>query len=200
MEAVHVPLPHRRRIADVVHHLCIVQRNWRRGGAISGGLEVIDFDTIDLAEPWMAAVSQQRSGLLDRLVLVLTPRPGLHAYFRSLACERNQKLAQRLEVNPENGKLETKTLIETRGQGGYVLRPGSPGCCHPTGRQYTYLIGQNVTQIATITAEERALLISTARSFDCLPPRPPAPPPTTLVRHPNSTLPGDDYNSLCKLE
>ena len=165
------------------------------GGAISGGLEVLDFDSLDLADPWMEAVSEQNNGLLNKLVFVLSPRPGLHLYFRSPACEPNQKLAQRLEVNPENRNLEIKTLIETRGQGGYALTVGSPGFCHPSGRQYTYLREQNLTQIATITAEERQLLFSTARSFDHIERRPPTPPRTNARARPsNLALPGDAYN------
>src|SRR5208337_3815172 len=47
------------------------------GGAVSGGLEIIDFDTSDLYEPWAKIVRKQAPGLLDKLVLVKTPRPGV---------------------------------------------------------------------------------------------------------------------------
>lgn len=41
-------------------------------GAISGGLEAIDIDSIEYVEPWLSQVRHQRPELVDRLVLVQT--------------------------------------------------------------------------------------------------------------------------------
>jgi hypothetical protein len=41
------------------------------GGEVSGGLEILDFDSFDAAEPWANLVRQQNPQILDRLVLVI---------------------------------------------------------------------------------------------------------------------------------
>ena len=50
--------------------------------------------------------------------MVQTPRPGQHVYYRCPVIQGNQKLAQALDAD---GK--PKTLIETRGLGGYTIIP-----------------------------------------------------------------------------
>jgi hypothetical protein len=136
------------------------------GGAVSGGLEIIDFDTADLFEPWAKIVRKKAPRLLDKLVLVETPRPGVHAYFRSKACGGNCKLA-RIPIRPQGEKKwKAKTLIEVKGEGGYCLAPPSPGECHPRRTCYTFETDKDLTQIAVITAKERQILFEAARSFD----------------------------------
>src|SRR5262249_11528498 len=56
--------------------------------------------------------------------------------------------------------------IETRGEGGYALAPGSPPACHETSRTYEHIAGPTLTQLADITAEEREILINATKSFD----------------------------------
>ena len=53
----------------------------------------------------------------------------------------------------ETGKLKPKTIIETRGEGGYFLAPGCPAACHETGRLYEHLAGPPLTEVPTITPE-----------------------------------------------
>jgi len=167
-------------------------------GAVSGGLEVIDIDNFDLADPWMKLVSEQNPTILARLVMVRTPRPGLHVYLRSPACGSSEALAKKYQP-PDSGSEapKLKTLIETKGEGGYVLAPGSPGYCHPTGRQYTYLLpDRDLTQIPTISVEERALLITAARTFNEVEkPAASIQRPHHRVREPNLALPADDFNA-----
>ena len=95
-------------------------------GQVSGNLEVIDFDDPAAFESWKRLVEKQGgSNLIRKLVIAETPRGGYHVYYRcSDGVEGNQKLAQRTD---SNGKL--KVLIETRGEGGYVVAPGSPKKC-----------------------------------------------------------------------
>src|SRR5262249_55950565 len=76
-------------------------------GAISGGLpgaglEIIDFDTAELAAPWSKTVQERCPGLLERLVRVQSPRPGLHVYYRCPTFGASQKLALGPAVD-ENG-------------------------------------------------------------------------------------------------
>jgi hypothetical protein len=50
------------------------------GGTVSGGqkgcgLEIIDFDSFELATPWLEQVEARAPGLTNRLVMVQSPRP-----------------------------------------------------------------------------------------------------------------------------
>jgi hypothetical protein len=108
-------------------------------GAVSGGLEVIDFDSPEAFGAWAAKLNEREPGLLGRFPVVLTPSGGRHLYHRLRGpVEGNRKLAV-----DDGGKV----LIETRGEGGYVLAPGSPLTCHPSGNAYRHLSGPPLTQI-----------------------------------------------------
>ena len=164
-------------------------------GAISGGLEVIDFDDADLANPWIEFVEEQNSDLVNRLVMVLTPRPGVHMYFRSPACAGNNQLAQKYQLNPATGNQEIKTLIETRGEGGFVIAAGSPGYCHPSGQEYI-LCHHDFSEIPIITPEDRTLLFDAARRFNEIRQSPPAVFRSAMPdRSSNLEQPGDDFNA-----
>lgn len=166
-------------------------------GTISGGLEAIDIDHSDLAQPWLRQVQEAAPGLHDRLVLVQTPRPGLHAYYRCEIIQDNQKLAQAV-VTDETGLPKIKTLIETRGEGGYALVPPSPAECHSTQRMYKYLSPRTLIDVAVITPEERSLLFSISRSFGQVPQREiqARPAPTPIAdRRADGNRPGDIYNA-----
>lgn len=132
------------------------------GGKVSGNLEFIDFDQAGLYEQFAEQVEAIEPGLLVRLPKVRTPRPGVHVALRCETIEGNQKLAQ--EWDAAEGK--PKTLIETRGEGGYVVAPGSPLRCHETRRPYELLPGPTLAKIPTITSAERATLLAVARSFN----------------------------------
>jgi len=131
-------------------------------GKVSGNLEVIDFDDPAAFECWKRLVGELGGvDLFKRLAIVKTPTGGFHLYYRCKdGVEGNQKLAQRKD---SNGKL--KVLIETRGEGGYVVAPGSPKKCHRLKKSYKLLEG-NLTEIPTITSEERELLLSAARALN----------------------------------
>lgn len=122
-------------------------------GKVSGGLEVIDVDT---KHDTTGALWEEFSRLLEdnlpdtykELVIAQTKSGGYHIYYRCDTIEGNKKLAN---------KLNREVLIETRGQGGYVIAP-------PTAN-YTYLQG-DPTNIPRITKEERDLIIKIARHFN----------------------------------
>jgi hypothetical protein len=106
------------------------------GGIISGGLEVLDFDSAAVFDQWATLLREQVPALLARLALVRTPSGGAHAYYRVSPWpgQGNQKLAR---------DLAGVALIETRAEGGYVLAPPCPG--------YARIGGPPLTRLATLT-------------------------------------------------
>lgn len=154
-------------------------------GKVSGGLEVIDFDAPELVAPWLKAVEEALPFLLGTLPMVTTPTGGLHVFYRCATFQGNQKLAQSAD-----GK---KTLIETRGEGGYVLTVGSPANCHPSGKPYTLTHG-SLEAIPTITEAERDVLLDCARAFNEAQPqaRPLVPPKPKAQGQPKT--PGEEFN------
>lgn len=135
------------------------------GGKVSGNLELIDFDVRadELFPAWCELIEAESPGLLARLNVVRTPRPGYHVRYRVAEFDvpGNTKLAQAVD---DGG--EVVTLIETRGEGGYGLVPGTPAGCHETGRLYVHHSGPKLSQVETITAAEREILIRAAWSFE----------------------------------
>ena len=177
--------------------VCIV------AGAVSGNLEMMDFDLqAELFEPWCERVKQADPALLDQLVIETSQSGGRHVMYRcDSAVSGNLKLAQRKVPVPSGDEIiiggkshkprkdkdgqwtVLLTLIETRGQGGLFLCAPTPG--------YTLLQG-DLTDIPVLTAEQRELLLEAAWSLNELIPEPVDMPPPS----PSSSLrPGDDYNA-----
>ena len=168
-------------------------------GVISGGLEVLDFDTRESYQAWSKRARETGLATLHTQLtegyLEATPQ-GIHLLYRCPALiEGNQKLAR----VPVEGPQRWKTLIETRGEGGLVVVAPSCGGVHPSGKPYVLLRG-GVGTIKTITPTERQALFAVARSFDASPP--PAFRPGLTVQEPNThtgnritgARPGDLYN------
>jgi putative DNA primase/helicase len=163
-------------------------------GAVSGNLEILDLDNWGVVEPWTKLVEQRAPGLLDRLVRVRTPRPGLHVYYRCEVIGGNQKLAR--EPDPEKDNQKPRTIIEVKGEGGYCLAPPSPAACHKSGRSYAFLAGKDLSQVPTITKDEREILIRCARELDrWKDPRGQGYVRRRPVVHGQFQRPGDDYNA-----
>jgi hypothetical protein len=142
------------------------------GGAVSGGLEQLDFD-LDAATiypAWCQLVQAEAPGLVASLCVAATPNNGFHVRYRSteIPIPGNTKLAMR----PKSDGKAADVLIETRGEGGYAIAPGSPSQCHPTGRLYVHHNGPPLTEVPTITAAQRDVLIRCAQSFDETPVQP----------------------------
>ena len=142
-------------------------------GRVSGNLELLDFDERATHEAFLEAAAAAGLGeLVDRIRAGYeeeTPR-GVHWLTRCETIAGNTKLAQRpktpAEMKHPNDKV--KTLIETRGEGGYAVLAPSFGSVNDPERPYRLLSG-NFATIATITPEERKLLHDLARSFDQMP-------------------------------
>jgi hypothetical protein len=169
-------------------------------GKVSGHLELLDFDhrAAEVFASWCELVEAECPGLVARLCVVRTPRlpdGGFHVRYRcpDVAIPGNQKLAVE-PIAPVEGEGEGRfeTLIETRGEGGYALAPGSPGECHETGGTYEHVSGPPLTSLPVVTAAERDVLISCAWVFDLEPHDPPEVEP---AQPPGGLRPGDDFNA-----
>lgn len=132
-------------------------------GKVSGNMELIDFDANceKIFPEWKETVDSMLSDVFSRCHITKSPR-GYHVRYRcpDLVIPGNDKLAMNAD-----GK---ECLIETRGEGGYALAPGTPSECHRMGIDYHDISDRPLHEIlkGTITAEERAVLIDTAKSYD----------------------------------
>ncbi len=132
--------------------LCVV------GGSISDNTEFLDFDDHHgrggVFEEWVRGLP---GDLVRKLVLYRTPSNGWRAAYRSEQCYPGAKL-----VLAKRNKDEV--LIELLAAH-IVLVPGGDVRAHPNRKPYAYVRG-HLTDVATISAEERSVLIDTARTFN----------------------------------
>jgi hypothetical protein len=170
-------------------------------GAVSGNLELLDFDeeAAVVFPAWCALVEAECPGLLARLNVVKTPRPGYHVRYRcpGITIPGNTKLAEKPGVDL-NGKPTRTSMVESRGEGGYGLAPGSPGACHESGGPYRHHSGPMLSRVQEITAQERGLVLRCARGLSRMPPEPPRPPRQPRPGKPHGDngrlLPGADFD------
>ena len=151
-------------------------------GQVSGNLECIDFDRKEAYEEFVdRAQLAGLSELVDRIedgYLESTPK-GMHWLWRCSEISHNVKLAN---------NDQDETLIEIRGEGGYVIVAPTSGTVHPTGEPYTLLQG-SIETIPTVTPEERQLLLDLAKSLDKNARR------ADLQAPEEQSRPGDHFNS-----
>jgi hypothetical protein len=129
-------------------------------GAVSGGLEIIDFDTKNDATGTL--MSDYRSLLNDeillkKLVIQRSPSGGYHFIYRCEEVEGNKKLARRDVLKSENRTEKVVGMIETRGEGGYFLVEPSEG--------YRIIQG-DLFHVPLITIEEREKLQDCGKAFN----------------------------------
>ncbi len=115
--------------------------------------------------------------------------------------EKDPAVRQRRQQNLDRivrGDQVPQVLIETRGEGGFVVVAPSGGRTHPTGKPWVVIQG-GLDSIATITEEERDALHAVATLLDVMPVVEPGPPPTSGVRavrpDDDELRPGDDFNA-----
>jgi len=166
-------------------------------GAVSGNLEVIDFDNPETYLAYQSLADSVGLGALLRCIAngycEKTPE-GYHLLYRCAEIGRNASLARRLIPGDDPAKRhKIEVLIETRGEGGYAIIAPSQGGVHPTGRPYRLLSG-GVDTIVTILPEERRGLLDLARSMDEMPITIAEPPATPGVAA-DTGRPGDVYNA-----
>lgn len=159
-------------------------------GEISGTLEVIDFDTLGLGsaphyKQWIELLREYGyDKLIDLLAVAQTPSGGYHVYLECPAgVQGNTKIAE-TEVHVHG---EPDCLIESRGEGGYVVAVGCPG--------YKW-IQHGMSSIPVITKEDRAMLWDCARSLNkrIEAPKIPYEPKEKQRYDVNGKRPGDVYN------
>ncbi len=195
------------------------------GGEISGNLEFLDLDvpkdelsnpihllnelgernpepSTCIYEAWLDCLDPEMIDLVGTLPIVRTPGGGVHLYYRCVKIQGNQKLA--MQVNPPGIKPALSTIGETRGRGGYVLVPGCPPECHPTGKTYEFISGSfdSGAGVPTISDEQRSRLLTSVRSFDQsgLLERFKKPKPSNTTTKAHGLRPGDDYNLRARWE
>ena len=178
-------------------------------GAVSGGLEMLEFEGRAVAEGTLdtfseAADSAGLTELFDRIrggYCERTPSGGIHLLYRcpagiggNLRLARRPATAEELEAKPDD---KVKVLIETRGEGGYTIVAPSNGSTHPTGKAWELLHG-GFASIATVTTEEREALLDLARTFDrCSASAGPPAAPQLSADQSADSRPGDEFDSTC---
>jgi hypothetical protein len=128
-------------------------------GAVSNNLEVIDIDLKnDVTGTLYQRLTNEIGSLISKLYIVKTKSGGYHFYYRCETIEGNIKLASRPATESEikdNPHVKQVVLIETRGEGGYVIAPPTDGYER-----------QNDFNIPVLTIDERDHLLSVCRSFN----------------------------------
>lgn len=128
-------------------------------GKASNDLEVIDIDSEQCYLPYLQALEAASSReFIQKLCIIKTPRPGYQIWYR---CPDEVQKAQKLAMT----KDDKKVLIETRGEGSYVIAPGSPPSVHSKNLPYEVISG-NQLHPPKISPRERDLLINCAKGFD----------------------------------
>ncbi|MFM9594004.1 DUF927 domain-containing protein [Streptomyces scabiei] len=192
-------------------------------GAVSGNVELIEFEGLAVEEGILDKVAElANDSQLGNLWQAVTtgwadrsPSGGVHykVVVKGRPAAPNTKLAQRLAREDEytpaerqrvaekpNAKI-TRTLMETRGEGGFVVIAPSHGSTHDSGQPYVRLAG-GPTTMATVDPEDMEALYALCRAFDEMPavespktaPRPAPPRPDGSLR------PGDDFNARATWE
>ncbi len=165
-----------------------------RCGAASGGLECYEFDCRETYETFLETAKE--CGLADLVNRIeagyreVSPGGGIHLLYFCGEIRGNTKLAKRPSPTDDNPR-GVKTLIETRGENGFIIIAPSGGTVHESGRPYVLTSG-GLQTIETITAEERNALWDLGRSFDAMPRTDAEPKPTRQVVD-DGARPGDAY-------
>lgn len=167
-------------------------------GAVSGNLEVLEFDDADTYQHFKDEADEAGTGpiiaRLEQGYVEASPGGGIHWLYRCDEIGGNTKLATRPDGTDDHGRPRVKTLIETRGEGGFIILAPSNGKVHPTGRAYR-LLGGGFATIPHLSPEERRDLLALARTFHVPDPakiRDPDPRPAGTT---TGERPGDAFNA-----
>lgn len=161
-------------------------------GKSSGNLEVLDIDTKNFTEgclflKFCSAIAKRNAELINKLVIVRSRSGGFHMYYRCSEIGSNQALAKRPTTEQEklrSPKEKLKVLIETRGIGGYIVAPPSPG--------YSF-IQHGFSTIPYIDQSERNILLQAASTLNRYQEKQ-IQRNTPKIRYSGELSPLDDYN------
>jgi len=145
-------------------------------GAVSGGLEALDFDMAETFWPWVKLIGHS---IFRKLSIVRTPSGGWHAIYRCqeicgsrkiASWEAPQSISQQLTGHRDGTNFQSigkGVRIETRGEGAYLLGPGSPCTAHASGIPYVQVNGPPLPNVQRVTPQERRTMWIAAKEFDC---------------------------------
>jgi putative DNA primase/helicase len=189
-----------------------VEWYWRPGeqvgvalicGAVSGNLELTELEEAGSSPAAFTRIQEEceKRSVLDIWEMLTikgyaewTPSGGIHLLYRILDHEvpGNTKLA---------ATSSSKTLAETRGEGGYVIVAPTTGICHPSGDAWTTVAGRQ-GEVPTITWEQRqGIHAAITAALDESPPPPPVQPRREIVVRTHDDLrPGDHFNEQASWE
>jgi len=133
-------------------------------GKVSGNLELLEFEGSAVRDGTWDTFLQRcddegLTPVIDRIIAGYaekSPSDGNHLLYRCDEIAGNTKLAR---------ATIKETLIETRGEGGFVVVAPSHGAVHTTGVPWELVSGSFAT-IATITPDERTRLFDICREFN----------------------------------
>lgn len=149
-------------------------------GSVSGGVTCLEFDDRAAYDSFKSSSPPEVAAIVERLeagYLESTPGGGVHWLYRCSLVFGNTKLASRpkTEAEKRHPKDNLKTLIETRGEGGYLVIAPSHGRVHGTGRPYVLERG-SLSTIPELSPDEQRTLWDHARTFDRTPKKAPRTP------------------------
>lgn len=164
-------------------------------GAVSGGLLMIEFEGAAVREEWIqrADAAMQAAGLSPAWEGVMrgwaeySPSGGVHLHVRVAEGEvpGNLKLAQRAALPEELDARQreilardpertwAKTMVETRGEGGFRVAAPSGGPVHPSGRPYAPLLG-GPESVPTLALADVEAILDVLRGMNAYTPPPAA--------------------------
>lgn len=172
-------------------------------GEVSGGLEMTEFEDEATHAAFIAFAQESGLGdIVDRIRAGYeerTPGGGTHWFYRIPGHVRgNTKLASKpcpgAPTCTKHIAGKPHVLIETRGEGGWVVTAPSAGPTHESGLPYVLVSGGPST-IVELTEDERDELWALARTFDRMPVRAAAPERPQQPQEPSGGRPGDVYNA-----
>lgn len=151
----------------------------------------MDIENQGTAEDYLSMLRERIPNCLASLPLVRTPSGGMHLYYRHKMKPCPGKHLASRRVNDE-----TELLVETRGQGQYVVSCFATPEVHPLNRPYELVQG-NILDIPTLEDHERRCLWLCAKALDEMPVDDVVKPPATLTVIGGTDLvrPGDDLNA-----
>jgi len=169
-------------------------------GAISGNLHIIDFDhdAEEHFERFWDDIHDQLPGMIEKLLVVSTPRPGWQVWFRQSSPPPGNQVLAWSEPLP-TGEIDADgepiisplTLIETRGEGGYACAVGTPPATHVTGRSYELLHG-SFHDLQIVTDQEAEAMLDICRGYSLFTPQQVLSKPGEVYQ--GEPRPGDLFN------